>query len=393
MLNYVGNPGPFDEYHPGLVNQQPYVGELLYAVSQGVGDTAELAELLSASEQDINEALTKLARIGAVTRTNGAYSLGISVLTRADLRALEPWFEEVTSAVVSELKKCRAELRQPLEELSASSSFSLPELLYHVVGCYALDWKALYWFAKNDIIVLEREQPGNRSYVMIGLEDGEQSQERELFCSSQNKKSGRYYFSTFGDNTGPRLHAIPGFFWGLERELESGFPAPSVLDGYKPLLATHHNELVARCGELLEKLATGEGVPQDEDTDRVLAFLQKLDYIGEDSTGNPVPRIPVFLEHELSCLRESSDIVIGAIGDMVAELLRELPSRFPELGTLQAGGHVKDLNNELWHQLLGRVNNQLIEAGYLAGPKSYKGEGSYRACLYVVPEGFDWEQL
>jgi len=114
-------------------------------------------------------------------------ALTFPVLVREDLVSVDQWAESLAERVVRCLGDMWDSLRGRVGELSASAVHTPEELLYHVVGCYTLDWKALKRGTDAGLMVLGKEQPGDRNYILTGFEEveGRAQQEARLLCSSQ----------------------------------------------------------------------------------------------------------------------------------------------------------------------------------------------------------------
>ena len=390
---FCGDPGKYDEYHPQYVYERsmiPRIVSILSGVSGKGVSIGELAGELEVSIQKTEEAIEALERVNAIKIDGERVYVNFTIFTGKDQEKILKWSSKVAPQIGQEILKLKDKIIDRASQLKAANSVPIDEILYHIIGCYTLDWKGLEVFSEEDIIINDKPQPGERNYVLLGMEETEEFDEftRKLFCSSQNISAGRYFFSSFGDQTGQRVSAFPGLFWSVDSSIRRGIDKEYIVESYNDIARDYQQDMAAKCGQILVDLAMNQDKtlskfsPDQKKYIRLLLDMGYLEIRGEELT----LKVPVFLPEDLPIIKEISNIVIDAIIDDVREIFEKLPEQLPQLTSIKQNINPKEMLNEVWHQVFARINLILIDEGLMKEPMKREGEGYYLKTLYYLPD-------
>ena len=122
----------------------------------------------------------------------------------------------------------------------------------------------------------------------------------KLLCSSNNFRSSKFTFNSFGDLNGSRKDMFR-FFRLIQNSIDNLVPFHELNVSYIRILDNMNTEIATKCGELMFNIISNNiKYNQLNEKEKDLAkFLKELGYIDIDNLDNSlVINIPVFNEPE-----------------------------------------------------------------------------------------------
>lgn len=383
-----GDIGPLEDLNPLLTVRKPYVPEILYIIANSLPyelGVKEIANRLACHPQLIGALLEKLTQLEMVKICAGRFSINFPVFVESDLPLLETLAQQAAIRIGNLILTRAGTLLELVLRLTASKNFPPERLLYHLVGDFVLDGKAFDFLTAKGLLVTEKPQPCTGNYLLIGFADDQRLQRfsDHLLCSSNNYWVDGVRFNSFGDSAGDRQDFYR-FFRKVSTRIHDMWENDKLNQVYSQYL-NEKNELLAKNCALLSRRLLAEDVSYNSlsDSERIaLKLLKELGYVKTAGTSLAIA-VPVFHNTELDILDELADEVLSAISGEVIKIFTTLAEEFPRLSAVRHGVSVKEIGNELWHQIFGHVNQYLSANGLITQPPKVAHQGSFLQSIFL----------
>ena len=106
------------------------------------------------------------------------------------------------------------------------------------------------------------------------------------------------------------------------------------------------------------------------------ALLKEIGYLGGPNE-RPTINVPVFYEAERPIIKTVSDMVLDDIYPEINRAFETFYSRERDFSAVRHGVDMKELGNELWHQIFGFANEYLTASKTVQPPAFKAGCGRY----------------
>ena len=241
-------------------------------------------------------------------------------------------------------------------------------------------------FSKRSIFSTSKPQFDHRNYILFGYEQNEvvSCLSEKLLCSRNCVGTADIDFVSFGDCNGNRQDMFR-FMKQVTSNLNNVTPNSDLNLYYIHILEQHNRHLTQVCAEVIRNTQfSGNAVSSfsDEEMDAV-KFLKELKYIELDESGRVIVTVPLFHADDERVIKNISNYLIKLIGAEVASEFSNLNSKLQKLSAVVHGVDEKETANELWHQVLGKINEHLVQTGLFSTPESRTGEGRYLQAIYT----------
>ncbi|MCK8058385.1 MULTISPECIES: hypothetical protein [unclassified Fusibacter] len=355
-----------------------------------------IEEPLSLNKQQVEESpemaplkqvLAKMVHVGLLKLIDQVYYLDFPFFIEEDKVVLDKLSIHVADELTGYLLKKKEDLLKPLMSIESSKNFPLERLAYHVIGGNLFDDWALDWLHEHEMIALEKTQPNGRAYLLVGYEQSPVMEDlsKGLLLSFNNATGTHMVFSSFGDADGDRkdLYRLLRLYSQGKTEnqafkgLESIFEDWSHEKAHKVIHTSEHLILEAYYDRLHVNDMT-------EDKIEAFELMKRVGYLKEAETGKIDLAVPLFFEEELEACKESYKPLFESFVPFMKQILK---THEKELENLSAKKHhidTKDIANELWHQVFGRINENLVKEGVFETPEKRPDEGRYLQAIYVL---------
>lgn len=398
MVVYIcGDAGPYDEYNPFKVARQEHAPELLYLLNREPLTVEELSGRLGVSAEEVGRLLEGLSRVGAVSEEGGRWRASFPIFTREDLRLLSERARKPAAELARRVMEVREEVEELLSRLSCAGQVEVGKLALAVVGCYALDWRALELLNERGLSLCGRKlQPGGRRYVLLGREEGaEEGLLDRMYWGSHSETFGRFTFTSFGDHTGFR-YAFPDVAWCIGAapaelgELPGWYRAK--VAEVRSALLTHFMVEVGRLLTTLcregpmgaEPLGEGLGLEKGQ-AESLVGLLADMRYV-RLTGGRVALNYPVFTAGDRGVVEGVWRVLSGAVEEVACGYFEALRSELAELSPVRKGFDPREIYTDVWHWVFGWANRLMAESGFFYDPpREREGEARYIAWVEEAP--------
>lgn len=389
QLYHFGDCGNLDKLNPFYYFQQKGVPQILYLIADstrfelGVND---IANQLNSNQKEIANVLDMLKNIDMITEKGKRYSINFPVFLEKDLPLIEEFSQKAAFEIGSRILQLKQKLHKKLENLHARNSFAPKRLLYHIIGDYILDGKAIDYFGKKGIFKISKIQPGNRDYILIGFQESEKVSNfsKQLLCSSNNYTIGNFRYNSFGDGNGDRKD-LYRFFRQISSGLINATENRDLNLSYLRLIEQYNCKLLEQCSHLINQFLNKSISVSDLSNDEKMGvvFLQEMGYLSQDEYAKIRLQVPVFYNQDLNILADISELIINEIKDDVAQTFRYLPKVCNQLASIEHNVDISEIANELWHQIFGKINEYLVVKGLFSNPRYIINQGRFLQSIYI----------
>lgn len=314
-----------------------------------------------------DETIKLLINTGLLRDDNGMRTLPFPFFLSDDVALINNLMEEPVRELATQISNERDWLYQKISSLSMP--FDNEHLLYHLLCDEVFDGTAFEWLASQ--MCTEKVQPSGRCYLPVAFDDSPELEHMSdnILCSSHNLVVNDMVWNSFGD--GGRIRH------DMYRMVRVVSKNPDKLNSF---VGTGHEwfledimSSVACLSDFFIKVAINKERFASEMDKKMASLLCRLGYL--DEKNNPI--VPVFSAHARSITEEISNRIMPLAEKYYKNVLLSLRSSKNQLSAIKHNVSEYELGNELWHQLFGRVNEQLALHGLVSAPISKEGEGRY----------------
>ena len=386
---FFGDIGEYDVYNPECVCSKDYVSEILYLIAKNEPfsiSKCEIAKLLEIKEDVVENVINSLELINAIEAKASTYRIKFPIFLEEDVVEMENYKNNLGEIIGNKIIGMKDTLYKKVSELTCSKDFSLERILYHIICDKIFDGTAFEFFAERDTFCTSKLQPGNRDYIIVAYEDSDlvEEQSNKILCSSNNYRSSDFTFNSFGDLNGVRKDMYR-FFRLLQKGVDSASPFSKVNIAYNRILDDKNKEIACECGRLISKIINNNFIYDklSEKEKNLARFLNELEYIVINNEDNTISiKIPIFYDFELTTVtRELSDMILINIFPIVKEVFDNFEVKGSRLTSIRHRVDIREIANELWHQIFGATNEYLVEEGFVASPGNIDGQVRYLRSL------------
>ncbi|QSX06276.1 hypothetical protein JYG23_02105 [Sedimentibacter sp. zth1] len=145
-------------------------------------------------------------------------------------------------------------------------------------------------------------------------------------------------------------------------------------------------EITSECAKFIKKILSSDILfcKLDDEDKNIACLLKKLGYINFDEKTSIIEIIvPVFYEFENHLLDDISNIIMNEIYSIVKSCFDNFLVNANVFTSVKHGVDIKELGNELWHQIFGFTNEMLVKSGFVQKPLYIETEGRYLRSLCI----------
>ncbi|MBU5439024.1 hypothetical protein KQI42_13430 [Tissierella sp. MSJ-40] len=389
-LYFFGEIGTYDKYNPSYICSKKFIPEILYLIAYNEPFSItknEIIEKLKIDNEKFDDLILSLKIINAIDIKENRYKINFPVFLERDIDILNKHLVDIGAIIGKKIIEMSQLLNDKISNLENHNYFSKERLLYHIICDDVFDDTAFDFLAERNIISISKRQPGNRDYIIIGYEDCEEVEvhSNRLLCSSNNYSSKNFTFNSFGDSDGIRKD-VYRFFRKTQKSLETVTPFQNLNLSYIKLVDDINDLIIEKCGEMMLKCFSKEISYNDlsrEEQD-IVDFLKELNYLTINKESHIIScNIPVFKKEDDKVINEISNIILNHIFGIVKSTFEEVENKATGLTSIRHKVSIKEIGNELWHQIFGLTNEYLARKGFVQLPEHVKGEGRYLRSLRV----------
>lgn len=381
-----GEAGEYDNYNPYYVLSKKHISDTLYLIAKDKPfhiNKNNIIKKLKISEKEFNNAIDSLKQINALKETNNTYKLEFPIFLESDMKTLDKSFKQVGKAIGDKIISLKNDI---VKNITSYTHITHKRQLYHIICDNIFDGIAMDYFSKRNIFCTSKSQPNNRNYIIVGYENSEELEKYsdKLLCSSNNYKTDKYIFNSFGDCDGNRKD-VYRFFRQIDKSLENTSSYNSLNISYTKLNDSMNKQLMNKCGDLISKISKGNNKYSDYIEDKsILNFLKEFNYISIDIDKDFINiEVPVFDKQYNRVIENIGKIILTNIEPIVTEFFKNIEANLNEITSISHKVDIKEISNELWHQVFGAINEYLVETNFVESPIYKEDEGRYLQSIYI----------
>lgn len=387
---FFGEIGTYDEFNPAYACNKEYAPEILYIIASYKPFSIckfEIMKELNIEENKFDDVISNLKLINAIDENEKGYKINFPTFLEKDIVNMDKHLNNIGEVVGDEIISLKNVLYEKLSCLTNYKTFTNERLLYHIICDKIFDGTAFNFFESKKVFCTSKLQKGNRDYIIVAYEDSSivDKYSNELLCSSNNYRAGDFIFNSFGDSNGARKD-VYRFFRLVQKGLENTSPFYDLNLSYIKVIDGANKDIAKRCGELIydvynNSINYDELIEQDKN---LLTFLNEINYITiNDGDKSISVNIPIFQSNDKVIINEISDIILMNIFPIVKGIFENFEISAPDLTGVMHKVDIKEIANELWHQIFGSANEYLVKKSFVHKPECVNGEGRYLRSLYI----------
>jgi len=372
-----GSAGDYDDLNPYKIFKDKRIQDIVLTLAKKQGYTYDLLSLsneLSIAVGTLDQIVDHLIKANLIVSKQEKFSLNFPFFIDGDIKIIERFSKKVVVQIGDVLLKNEEKLKHLLSQYDFKVN-DVNRLLYHLIGDKTFDGLALDYFAKKDLFAISKVQPLGRDYIVVGYEKSEQVEyfSKKMLCSSNNYFTEDVIFNSFGDSFGDRKD-----FYRYFRLVQAN---PKNIDAINKSFnfefSSFEEKQMSELAASILKVLNQEPLTSREFEN--LDILRQFDYI-ELKEDKVIFKVPVI---SFDCVKEIANEVLSLIEEEVSTIFSNFEHKLKGLSALSHQATLKEIGNEMWHQVFGEINSYLIQEGLFLEPHFTESEGRYLRALYL----------
>jgi len=384
---HYGDCGKFDDYNPFKLIDEKYVSEMLYHIGKSEPHTLGIEELHDILGGDIDFIKTKIDKMIALDMINaneGLFSINFTMIFERDLISIDKFSKAMALEISEVILKKKNEIYKLAEKINSSKSHDVDELLYHLIGSYILDGLAIDTFSEKGLFKTSKIQKGDRDYILFGFEKCLKVDEfsENILCSCNNYRTKNLSFVSFGDAAGDRND-----FYRFNRKVSSQINRVNAREetkaDYINILEKTNKDIAIKCSQIVRTIIdnNNEYMKFDEEEMLYVNFLKSFQYLESENNHYKIS-VPIFYPDDNPIINEIHDLLIKIILPVIKENFSRAKEKL-DISAVKHNVDIREVLNEMWHQVFGNINEQLVKQEMIKTPDYFKGEGRYLKAIYL----------
>lgn len=390
-LYYFGDTGNYDRYNPAYVCSKEDAYEILYIIASNEPFSIskyEIVNSLNISEEKFDDIINSLQLIDAIEVNDNTFRIKFPVFLEEDVIKMEGYLSNIGQVIGDKIISLSNELNEKLSNLECAKYHSKDRILYHIICDDIFDGTAFDFFTEKNIFSTSKLQPGNRNYIIVGYEDSKivETHSDKLLCSSNNYESSGFVFNSFGDSNGSRKDMYRTFRL-IQKSIDNATPFHGLNIAYNRVMDDMNKEIARSCGQLISNIIS-KNTKYNQLTEKeknLVDFLKELEYVEiNEFTNSILVNVPLFYASEKTIIEDISDTILLELFLVLREIFQNFESNAADLTSVRHKVDIKEIANELWHQIFGSTNEYLVKKGFVALPNNIDGEGRYLKSITIT---------
>ncbi|WP_425448886.1 hypothetical protein [Dethiothermospora halolimnae] len=389
-IYHFGDGGTYDEYNPFYVFEKTKAIEIVYLIASNEPYTIDksiIQKKLKMSWETCIETLNSLEKIKAIERKNDKYKVNFTIILEKDIDIIDKFSKALAERLGDKIIGLEERINDKLSELKDYGVFPNSRLLYHILGADIFDGIAFDYFGERDLFAVSKKQPDNRDYILVGYENSDKVRKysKKLLCSHNGYTIDNFKFGSFGDCDGDRRDMYR-FFRKVESSIGKATNYEKLNVSYNKLNYNHNVMIMRDCFKLFTKILVDKvSITDLSNNEKLIAdFLNELDYINIDKKSHIITRkVPTFRGNDNKVIEEIAQLVLSEIYEDIKVAFNNIHNELITLTPVKHGIDIKEVANELWHQIFGSINEYFIIKEFFEKPFYNEGEGRYLRCVNI----------
>lgn len=369
----VGNAAGEGVHNPTDLLSEAVIQDLMIALARHSMSEEEVRSALAGSDAKVAD----LIETGLVRKApDGRFVIAIALFTAEDGRLIRSVTARAAASLADALLRDRSGFDRTLARYDLPGA-DRKAVAMALVGCALLDWDGLTVTHELGLRTQAPDRGRLGQYSVWAREKADDLSIRGVYWGSHSNQFGEGWFTSFGDHHSlPRL-ALPDLEWSVgSAALDARFPKPLRLQmatAVREALAASEGDamkimLALRSGSAERAVLLAAAGLEAGRGGKALGLLRELGYVRID--GDLVlSRVPVFTTVQdgamIAAVKLQGEIVLKRWLKANAPSIR---AELASLSALKAGVPYEELFTQLWHDIFGLTNLELVRRGWLADP-------------------------
>lgn len=386
-IYHYGHCGQLDKNNPYKLFSQAHAKEILYHIGKSTPYTLgleHLSDLIDIEQHNIADMIEKMIYLDLIRESEGLYKINFTTIYEKDLHEIDHFSKHMAMEIAKRINESKHAIIESADRLKSTSKFSVQELLYHIIGSYILDGIAIDTLCKKGYFKTSKKQVGHRDYILFGFEKSKKVDafSENILCSCNNYRTEKISFVSFGDAAGERND-----FYRFNRQVSlhlSQLPSKEeTKNNYLNLVNKYNEDIANHCADLVEEVIKNNNnlIIKKEESLMYARFLSSLNYL-EENSGQFSVSVPIFYPSDRAAILAIHDILIEIIEPVIQENFMAA-NKTLNISAVQHEVDIKEILNEMWHQVFGNVNEELVKMDIIKKPDYIEGEGRYLKAIYL----------
>jgi hypothetical protein len=395
-LYHYGDYGKYDKKNPIYIYSKDSCKEILYLIASSKKfslSKVDLVNELAGDEKVISEVIDLMEDIAMISRENDKYSIGFTIILEEDINEINKFSIKLADKIRDIILLNSDEIYGIVKAISCRDKFSMSRILYHLIACSIFDGSAIDEFSKRGLFKTSKQQVGNRDYILFGFENNESvfNLSDNLLCSCNNVNINNNYLMSFGDSNGARKDFYR-FFRQVNEKLKDTTTDMKLNISYIRLIEEYNKIITKDSLVLLKKINESSLNINDmnEHDKNLVSFIEELEYICVDESGEINIIVPYFNSLDLKILDELSEYIIELIYPILKEGFNAIKQM--NISAVKHGVDIYEIANELWHQVFGNANEILVKEQFFKAAENIEDENIENYICIVPTKEFQLEK-
>lgn len=386
-IYHYGDCGPYDDFNPLKLTEDVNTAKLLYHIAKSSPYTLDVKALSHLIEEDENivQLLTdQMVGLRMLKEDKETFSLNFTVILQEDLKAIDNYSKSLATELAQDIENEKHHFNDLVKQLLSYKTHDEKELLYHILGCHILDGLAIDSLSERGFFKTSKLQKDARDYLLFGFEDCAQVDafSDHILCSCNRYTANGVSFISFGDAAGHR-NDLYRFNRQVSSQLNRVEARQSTLNSYRVLLDGFHDTVGIKCSAIIQKIIEQGNHPVTLRAEELPYgdYLTSFHYLSNQDKQYQVS-VPIFYPQDQEIIQSIHDDLMKIILPKL-EVHFGSPSASLEITAIRHGVELKEILNEMWHQIFGNINEALVKSGVIKQPDYFEGEGRYLKAIYL----------
>ncbi|MCB2299310.1 hypothetical protein [Clostridium tagluense] len=382
---YFGEDGNYGNYNPDYICNKNHAPQILYLIASNEPFSIskyEIVKILNMSEEKLDDTINNLQLINAIEVKDDTFRIKFPVFLEEDVIKMKGYLSNIGQVIGDKIISLSNVINQKLLNLECSKYHSKERILYHIICEDIFDHTALAFFTKRNIFSTPKLQPDDRDYIRVAYEDIKTvvlPSSKLIYSSTSYRSYGFFFLNRYGYSNDSSKDMYR-FFRLIQKGIDNETPFHDLNIGYNTIIDDMNKEIVRKCGKLISNIINKD-TKYNELTlkeKNLVSILKELGYADINQVNKSILiNVPLFYASEKTIIEDISDTILLELYPVVRNFFENFKINVSNLTSIRHMVDIKEISNELWHQIFGSTNEYLVKKGFIELPHNVGGESLY----------------
>ncbi len=379
---YFGEDSNYGNYNPDYICNTNHAPEILYLIASNEPFSIskyEIVKILNMSEEKLDDTISNLQLINAIEVKDDTFKIKFPVFLEEDVIKMEGYLSNIGQVIGDKIISLSNVINQKLLNLECSKYHSKERILYHIICEDIFDHTALAFFTKRNIFSTSKLQPDDRTYIRVAYEDiktVDLPSSKLIYIRNSYSSYGLNWYGHSNDSSKDMYR----FFRLIQKGIDNETPFHDLNIGYNTIIDDMNKEIARKCGELIVNVISKDAKCNELTVKEksLVSILKELGYADINQVNKSILiNVPLFYASEKTIIEDISDTILFELYPVVREFFENFEINVSDLTSIRHMLDIKEISNELWHQIFGSTNEYLVKKKFIELPHNGGGESLY----------------